>query len=428
VVDNIRGTTPTQPITATNPSPAPINLNNVTDFGALLRNLVGDTSLPPQTQNSAFGAGMAPSPLARPSLANSLHFLTQRALPRGAMFLPARLGALANQAFNAANQTGGPSAANGAVAMSKALSAGLLAGASFGVAAKSTLSLADYPRPAADNGHGVHWIPTTGQSPDVVDKFVEKAQALGATWVTFLNKPDDLTSNDYLVKKLTAAGIMPVMRVYGDGSSPINADLKPLVQHYGQMGVTYYQLYNEPNLAEENGGQSPDVNRYVANWLPAARQVVQAGGLPGLGALSPQGEANDVTFLQSSINAIKAQGGSDVLGRAWISAHNYGDQPLHVRDYDAVARAALGRSLPIIGTEAGIYPNGKITEQDQTRIVKEAYDHMAQREPYYFSYSFWVLANKAGGGHDPRWEGQALYHPDGPSALAHALENDARAG
>ena len=46
---------------------------------------------------------------------------------------------------------------------------------------------------------------------------------------------------------------------------------------------------------------------------------------------------------------------------------------------------------------------------------------MENREPYNFAYSYWNVANEAGGGHDPAWESQALFQQDGQSALVDAL-------
>jgi hypothetical protein len=251
---------------------------------------------------------------------------------------------------------------------------------------------------------------------------VERAKALDVRWVTFLNEAGDVGGNDYLVQKLSAAGIMPVMRVYSDGNGPIGGDLKALVRHYKALGVPYYQLYNEPNLADENGGVTPDAERYAANWVAAARQVVSAGGLPGLAPLSPQGTVDDLAFLAESLQAIKANGGADLLQHSWLSVHNYGSDYLRVRQYDAIVRSEADRSLPQIGTEAGIYQGPNVSEQDQIRVVTDAYAYLPQREPYYFAYSLWTIANQAGGGHDPRWEAQALYRADGPTALAKALE------
>jgi hypothetical protein len=287
---------------------------------------------------------------------------------------------------------------------------------------RGELSLASYPRPAGDNGRGIHWIPTTHQTPEVVDRFVDRARAMNVRWVTFLNEAGDVGGNDYLVRRLGEAGIMPVLRVYSEGNGPIKGDLKALVAHYKARGVSYFQLYNEPNLADENGGGTPDANRYATNWVAAARQVVQAGGLPGLAPLSPQGAVDDLGFLRESLAAIKRNDGGDLLQRSWLSVHNYGREHLRVRQYDAIVRDALGRSLPQIGTEAGIYQCADVTEQEQIRVVTDAFGYLPQREPYYFAYSLWCMANEAGGGRDPRWEAQALYRADGPTTLARALE------
>ena len=85
-----------------------------------------------------------------------------------------------------------------------------------GVATPSgtAMPLSAYPHPDQDNGRGMHWIPTTKQSPADVDRFVAEAQRMGVKWVTFLNKGATIGDNDYLVTKLAGAGIEPVMRVY----------------------------------------------------------------------------------------------------------------------------------------------------------------------------------------------------------------------
>ncbi|MCS7220777.1 MAG: hypothetical protein RML36_09630 [Anaerolineae bacterium] len=275
------------------------------------------------------------------------------------------------------------------------------------------LALSEYPQPAGNNGRGLHWIPTTSSSPAVVDRFVAEAQRMGVRWVTFLNRGTEIGANDYLVKRLVEAGIMPVMRIYTDAGAPIEGDLAALVRHYRSLGVHYFQLYNEPNLRVENGGRMPDVKRYLDLWLPAARIVAANGGLPGFGALSPQGDVDDLTFLQEALRQIKARGATDALNRAWLSVHNYGVDYLRVRRYDEILRQELGRSLPQIGTEGGVYCGPHLSEEEQVRILADAYRYMRHREPYYLAYTYWVIANALGGGHDPAWESQALFRVDG---------------
>lgn len=288
------------------------------------------------------------------------------------------------------------------------------------------LSLADYPHPPGDNGQGIHWIPTVSQTPEVVDKFVTEAQSMGMKWVVFLNEGANIGANDYLVKRLTQAGIEPVMRVYTPGLTPIGGNLSGMVKHYTGLGVRYFQLYNEPNLMVETGGQPPDVEKYLDLWVPAAQQVIKAGGLPGFGALSPQGEMDDRQFLRQALTSLKARGQEHLLGRSWLAMHNYtGPRPLddpdgfaRFRQYDSIIRSVLGRSLPIVGTEGGTHITEQVSEQRQIEMVTGAYKYMRQREPYNFAYTYWIIAN----GHDHAWDAHALIRSDGPTALAQALK------
>lgn len=297
--------------------------------------------------------------------------------------------------------------------------------------ASGVLPLSDFPKPPGDNGRGIHWIPTTSQSPETVDRFVQAAKKMRIKWVTFLNDHASIGANDYLVKQLKANGMEPVMRVYTSGLEPVNGDLGAMVRHYRALGVNYFQLYNEPNHVVENGGQFPDVNRYLDLWIPAAKAVLENGGLPGFGALGPGGEFNDVDFLNQSLDGLRARGELGLLDRAWLAIHNYmGDAPLEdtrafsrFKVYAEGLQRKLGRLLPMIGTEGGTFPHHADDEPRRIAAVTSAYHYMANREPYNFAYSYWVIANSAGGGHDPAWEWQALFRPDGASPLVEALRN-----
>ncbi len=301
-------------------------------------------------------------------------------------------------------------------------------------ASATALPLAAFPRPQNDTGRGIHWIPSTSQSPDVIDKYVAEAKEMGISWVTFLNDGVNTKDNDYLVKKLVENGIEPVMRIYTDGGAAVDGDLTATVRHYKSMGVDYFQLYNEPNLRIENQGAAPDPKAYAAKWIDAARQVIAGGGYPGFGSLSPTpglapgaapGDMDDLKFLRQSLQAVKAQGGADTLDRSWLSVHNYGDAHLRIRDYDQVVRQELGRSLPQIGTEAGIYPGDTLSQADATNIVANAYRYLPQREDYYFAYTYWIIANQSGSGqNDAAWNHQALFRPDGQDPLVNILKQE----
>ncbi|NOZ06846.1 MAG: hypothetical protein GXP41_10955 [Chloroflexi bacterium] len=296
-------------------------------------------------------------------------------------------------------------------------------------ATSNPMPLDAYPHPPADNGRGMHWIPTLGSPPAVVDHFVKEMKDMHIKWGVFLNDGTNVGANDYLAQKLTQAGIEPVLRVYTPGLVPIGGDLQAMVRHYKSLGVRYFQLYNEPNLRVETGGNPPDVQRYLDLWLPAAEAVTKAGGLPGFGALSPQGEYDDRKFLRNALRGIKARGKVGVLDHAWLAIHNYTgpralDDPngfLRFEQYDRIVRDELGRSLPVIGTEGGTHVSNLVSEKEQTQMVTGAYDYMRHRQPYNFAYTYWLIANEAGGGKDAEFGHYALFRPDGTSPLVDAL-------
>ncbi|MBM4423069.1 MAG: hypothetical protein FJ030_06700 [Chloroflexi bacterium] len=300
------------------------------------------------------------------------------------------------------------------------------------------MPLSAFPRPAGDNGRGIHWIPTKSSTPEVVDQFAQELADMKVKWTVILNDGADIGRNDYLVQKLAANGIEPIMRVYTSGLDPIGGDLGAMVRHYRAMGVSYFQLYNEPNHEIENNGHAPDVNRYLDAWIPAAKVVAENGGLPGFGALSPGGpapdsplRADDRQFLREALRGIKARGETPVLDNAWLAAHNYmGDKPLadadgllRVDQYDSIIREELGRQMPIIGTEGGSFVGETMSEAAQTSLVASAMKYMQDsRAPHNFAYTYWVLANSLGGSSDSAWEWQALFQPNHTSPIVDALK------
>ena len=278
-------------------------------------------------------------------------------------------------------------------------------------------SLDQYPRPRNDNGWGMHWFPTYQQEPNVINRFVVELQRMHIRWLVFLNDGSDIGRNDYLIKRLVSAGIMPIMRFYVHGVVPYDDDLGEAVRHYRQLGVHYFQLYNEPNLYAEAAGRVPNPDYYVSHWIDAAQQVVDNGGLPGFGALSPGGEYDDLAFFRGALEALRRRQRLDLLDQGWISIHNYAQyQPVNstagfmrFRLYNQIVVDVLGRSLPILGTEGGHYAG----MHEQYAHVTGEYRHLAQREDYFFCHTYWLIGNKIGGSWDDTFEYQALFRADG---------------
>ena len=250
------------------------------------------------------------------------------------------------------------------------------------IAGRKPMALEEYPRPVADNGWGMHWIPTVSSTPEVVDRFVREAQEMGIKWMVILNEGTQIGANDYLVSKLVQSGIMPVMRVYTPGLAPIMGDLEALVRHYKQLGVSYFQLYNEPNLRLENDGADPDVNRYLDVWIAAAKRVVAAGGLPGFRGAQPAG-ARWTTAVSSTqaLRGLKERGEEWLLDRGWLSMHNYaGNLPLDNPDgfaLPAVRRhpaARVGAHHPHCGHRSGhLCGTSRSTKPSRSTSYRGAY-------------------------------------------------------
>ena len=260
----------------------------------------------------------------------------------------------------------------------------------------------------------MHWIPTIKQDPGVIEHYVAQLVKMRIKWVVFMNDGGRIGDNDFLVEQLVANGIMPVMRLFQPTLEPYGGDVGAMVRHYRAKGVYYYQLYNEPNVNGENSQGFANPNYYAQAWAATARQVVNNGGLPGIGALSPGGEYNHYDFLDRTLRAIKFNGDENLLNHAWLSVHNYHglrayDDPegfLLFRNYDEIVRQNIGRSLPMIGTEGGSYSSDPNIEK---QLIAWQYGYMETAEPYFFTFSYWVLASQAGGNIDDTWEWQALF-------------------
>jgi hypothetical protein len=164
--------------------------------------------------------------------------------------------------------------------------------------------------------------------------------------------------------------------------------------------------------------------------------------LPGFGALAPGGDKDDCQFLTEALDGLKARGQLGLLDRGWLSMHNYtlnhpidptsgGDGFFKFRTYHQILSQALGRDLPIIGTEGGTFvgeqEDKSMPATDATTVANwatQAYSYMrTQREPWNFTYTFWTIANELGGGTDPHFSQEALFKADGTvSPVVNALQ------
>ncbi|MFN8455283.1 MAG: hypothetical protein U0401_11565 [Anaerolineae bacterium] len=196
------------------------------------------------------------------------------------------------------------------------------------IAALSALGrLAQYPRPAGDNGRGVHYAPTIMAQPkNMVDFFINELLAMNIKWVKLMQGDIPKVEHQYLIEQLVAHDIEPILRVYRPYNDPYE-HVGALVSAALPMGVHYYELYNEPNINGFPGGwhdgEAMNVERLMDVWLPAAEAIHRAGGYPGLPSLAAGGDYEDMAFLRAMLDQVTARGRTDLLERAWLPLHNY---------------------------------------------------------------------------------------------------------
>ncbi len=277
------------------------------------------------------------------------------------------------------------------------------------------VDLARFPRPRGDNGRGLHWFPTRAQSQAVVDRFVPELVAMHLHWLVILQGLDDgnLAANDYLVDRLNAAGITPVMRIDAKVGLIDSDRLASVVMHYRTKGVRYLQLFNEPNAEEEWSAPPPHMpEQFVRYWISAADVIARNGGLPGLAPLSPSRNHADEPFLAQSLRTLLASGRYDLINMMWLGIHTYGalDEAgfLRYRRYDAIVLKTIGQHLPMIATEGG---TGDASVSPETIVA--AYEFMQRRELWFLAYCPWLIGNAVGGSRDPRWESAAWFQANG---------------
>ncbi len=293
------------------------------------------------------------------------------------------------------------------------------------------IRLADYPRPANDNGRGVHGSPGNQPlPPNVTDYFVDELLKMNIKWFKFLQDDLPVVADQYLVEQLVANDIEPVMRVY----QPANAryqHLPELVKQATEMGVYYFELFNEPNVAGPAGGwaggEPPDVGKIVDWWVVAAQEVYAAGGHPGLPAPATGGTLDDMIFLRQFLDGVRARGQEDLLPGSWIAVHNYflnhpldyPTDPVNVKDrpltvdkinehnltpaqVKAINTARRNAKLPF---EKGGYWVGNIIDEDSNAFRKfDAYANIFRNR---FGYHIPVIGTEggpiAGEQQDPRY-------------------------
>jgi hypothetical protein len=286
--------------------------------------------------------------------------------------------------------------------------------------------LRSFPRPANDNGRGLHF------SIDLRDESiawtVANLRSIDVRW-TLIYAQHELQAGR-AARACWNAGIMPVVRVGKKINEP--CDSLPYLRELKAIGAPpYVQIFNEPSDGREWRSPVPAnaLQVFASNWAHQAAAVADAGGYPGLQVLEKE-------ELDAAVDAVAAIQRTDIWERAFFCLHNYGANHPPAYPYDtgltvfddfygvlsflAFARwmqERIGFVLPIIGGEGGWqfgqdqdrrYP--KAEQPYHARYHKEMFDWfrtglLSNGEllpDYLFSVTPWIAS---GWGADDWWGG-----------------------
>jgi len=251
-------------------------------------------------------------------------------------------------------------------------------------------------------------------------------------WVVFLNAKDDLDGNKYLVEKLAVNKIMPVMRIYYETISPAEKGeletLNRLVKQYKSLGVSYFQIFNEPNLEcewENKNLPENSIKLFADAFIPRAKTVLEAGGIPGIPGPAPgyydtDGKIKDgADYFESMINELISRNERGLGSKCFVALHNYatsqdpksgGDRGFWEFKKYRVITLKYALDIPQLGCEGGTRPEDVAGDADKMADwIIHCYKSMKDAPDYFFCFSPWLLTAPAGGG----WEGHAWIKPDG---------------
>jgi hypothetical protein len=229
--------------------------------------------------------------------------------------------------------------------------------------AENSARLRAFPRPQDDNGRGLHF--RIGLTAESIAWSVDRLKSIDAKW-TLIYAQDEIQA-ERAAAACWQAGIMPVTRIgkkIDEFFDPI-----PYVAALKRVGAPpYVQIYNEPSDSREwRKDVTPEdwLPVFGRNWAQQAARVADAGGYPGIQVL-------EKVELDAAIDAVAANGRTDIWQKAWFCTHNYGANHPPAYPYDigitvfedfygvlsflAFAKwmqERIGFVLPVIGGEGG---------------------------------------------------------------------------
>jgi hypothetical protein len=193
------------------------------------------------------------------------------------------------------------------------------------------MALPDWPRPAGDNGRGMHFLASQYYSEEEVDRQIARLKEMNVKWSLVIYGDENMLN--IAAPRFRDAGITVVWRRMLRASDRYYDWGRDIAILNGYGMPPYMQLYNEPSLQAEWDEGSPDKSDYLSDFLHAAQEVYNAGGYVGLQFVRED-------WLVAALDALKQHGGERIFGRMFFIPHLYGLN--HPPEYDKDVNAVLG--------------------------------------------------------------------------------------
>ncbi len=250
---------------------------------------------------------------------------------------------------------------------------------------------------------GVHYFPDTlHYRVEDLNKWLPELKKLRISSIV-LKSPSDRAIPEFFLKALLQEKISPIIEFNLPLTKKVNSqDLRVIVKAYARWGVKYVILFDRPNEKENwksaSWVQNDLVDRFLDQFIPLARLVVEEKLTCVFPPLEPGGSYWDTAFLRGCFNNLQRRNQTEIIQNMVLSAYahqngrdmNWGlggpEQwpetrpyitPQNSQDqrgfriyewYQAIAKAVFQREFPIILLQVGLNHSpqlDKITHESQ---------------------------------------------------------------
>ncbi|MCC6146306.1 MAG: hypothetical protein IT308_01930 [Anaerolineaceae bacterium] len=235
---------------------------------------------------------------------------------------------------------------------------------------------------------GLHYFPDMLHFRDCdLQTWLPRLKSMEISWLS-LRSPADRAIPESFIYTLVQENIEPIIQFNLNlGAPPSVEEIQPILDAYARWGVKNILFFERPNSPRSwpssDWAQTRLVERFLDQFLPLANAALRAGLRPLLPPLESGGGYWATTFFRAMLESLIQRKETHLLENLTISAYgwthgrplNWGAggperwpeaRPYNVvagsqdqqgfRSFDwyqAISRALLGKSLPIILFEAG---------------------------------------------------------------------------